>query len=233
MVCISDDFIPILKNWHVDRSRIEVIENWAPLDDITVVPKSNRWARARNYTDKFVFMYTGTMGMKHNPELIAALARQFDNEAGVRVVVASRGLGADWLHAENSRLPFNNLDLMGFHPFEDLSDALGSADVLVAVLEKDADVYSVPSKVLAYLSAGRPVLLAVPTNNLAARIVAKTEAGLVVEPDDIKGFTDAARQLFDSQTLRSSMGNNARTYALSHFNISGIGDAFEAVLLAG
>ena len=55
-----------------------------------------------------------------------------------------------------------SLRCLGFQPFEVLPDVLGSADVLVAILEPDAGVFSVPSKVLSYFCAGRPVLLAVP-----------------------------------------------------------------------
>ena len=39
---------------------------------------------------------------------------------------------------------------------------LASADVLVALLETDAGAFSVPSKVLTSLSAGRPILAAIP-----------------------------------------------------------------------
>ena len=78
-----------------------------------------------------------------------------------------------------------------------LPDVLGSADVLVAILEADAGVFSVPSKVLSYFCAGRPVLLAVPRENLAAKIVVESGAGLVVEPSDVAGFCRAAQQLID------------------------------------
>ena len=75
-----------------------------------------------------------------------------------------------------------------FQPFESLPDVLGSADVLVAILEPDAGVFCVPSKVLSYLCAGRPVLLAVPLENLVSRIVKNEGAGLGVDPLDVDGF---------------------------------------------
>ena len=100
-------------------------------------------------------MYTGTMGLKHNPELILELARHFSDYPDVRIVVASAGLGARWLDEQARALNLPNLDIMGFHPFDTLPEALASADVLVAVLESEADVYSVPSKVLAYLCSGQ------------------------------------------------------------------------------
>jgi glycosyltransferase involved in cell wall biosynthesis len=97
-------------------------------------------------------------------------------------------------------------------------------------LEADAGVFSVPSKVLSYLCAARPVLLAVPAENLAARIVAENGAGLVVEPSDLAGFCTAARQFAESQDHRETCGRAARQYAESHFDIGRICDQFEKIL---
>ncbi len=121
---------------------------------------------------------------------------------------------------------------MGFQPFEALPDVLGSADVLVAILEADAGVFSVPSKVLSYFCAGRPVLLAVPKENLAAKIVEQSHAGLVVGPTEIGAFCSAARRLIDSPQLREQAGQAARRYAEKHFDIRRIGKEFEMILAA-
>ncbi|HEX8386050.1 MAG TPA: hypothetical protein VF576_07700, partial [Rubricoccaceae bacterium] len=124
----------------------------------------------------------------------------------------------------------DTLDVRGFKPFAEMPDAMAAADVLAAVLEPDAGVFSVPSKVLAYLCGARPVLLAVPPENLAARIVAREGAGLVVAPDDHAGFLAAAEALFADGDLRATMGRNARAYAESAFPIAAIADRMERVL---
>ena len=99
-----------------------------------------------------------------------------------------------WLAEQAAATKIDSLKCLGFQPFEAMPDVLGSADVLVAILEADAGVFSVPSKVLSYLCAGRPLLLAVPGENLAAKIVVECGAGLVVEPSDLAGFCAAAKQ---------------------------------------
>ena len=137
--------------------------------------------------------------------------------------------------AGRSRRPPRNittLKRLGFQPFEVLPDVLGSADVLVAILEPDAGVFCVPSKVLSYLCAGRPVLLAVPEENLVARIVADEQAGLVVDPTDVAGFSAAALKLAESPELREQAGRAARHYAETHFDIDRITDRFEQILRA-
>ncbi|HLA64378.1 MAG TPA: hypothetical protein VK610_08105, partial [Rhodothermales bacterium] len=89
---------------------------------------------------------------------------------------------------------------------------------------------SVPSKVLSYLCAARPLLTAMPLENLASRIVAREGAGVVVAPDDLEGFVVGGRRLLDDATARTTMGANARAYAERAFAIDAITDRFEAVL---
>jgi glycosyltransferase involved in cell wall biosynthesis len=77
------------------------------------------------------------------------------------------------------------------------------------------------------------LLLAVPKENLAAKIVAESGSGLVVEPADLRGFCAQAQRLIDSPPLREKLGHAARQYAERHFNIRHIGDQFEAILGGG
>jgi len=232
VVAITDDFRPLLQEWGVESDRITVIENWAPLAELPVRPKDNAWAREAGVADRFVFLYAGTMGMKHNPELIAGLAEALRDRPDVCVLVLSQGPGADFLAAERGRRGLDGLVVRGYESFERMPDVLGAADVLTAILEPDAGAFSVPSKVLAYLCAGRPLLTAMPLENLASRIVAREGAGVVVAPDDVEGFVASGRQLLDDAPARATMGAAGRSYAERAFDIDPITDRFEVVLEA-
>lgn len=229
VVVISNDFLPFLPK-RLPRDRVSVIENWAPIGDLPVLSKSNDWSRAHRMAEKFCILYAGTLGMKHNPDLLLALAKHFRSRPEVSVVVISEGDGADYVAAQGKKLGLQNLSVLGFQPFEAMPQVLASADVLVAILEKDAGVFAVPSKVLTYLCAKRPLLLAVPSANLAARIVNQFRAGLVSEPDDIMELVKGAQRLADDQALRESLANNGRAYAERTFNLEGIADKFEEMI---
>jgi glycosyltransferase involved in cell wall biosynthesis len=228
VVTITDDFLPILTSWGVARERITVIENWAAREDLTVQPRDNAWAREHGLVGKLVFLYSGTLGLKHNPDLLLQLAKRYQNRPDVRVVVNSEGLGADWLREHGGGLP--NLVQLPFQPFERLPEVLASGDVLIAVLEPDAGIFSVPSKVLTYLCAGRPLLGAIPLENQAARMIMRYQAGLVVPPDGTPAFLDAAAKLADDPGMRERLGNNALDYATRTFDIDAITRRFEELL---
>ena len=224
LVLITDDFRAAVPTIGEHRDA-HVIPNWAPLDEVPMRQRANDWAQTQHLPEGLRFVYSGTLGMKHNPALLLGLAERFPD---AEVVVISQGAGSEWLRDRQARVP--NLRLLPFQPFEDLPDVLGAADVLVAVLEPDAGVFSVPSKVLTYLCAGRPLLLAVPPENLAARIVAEHEAGLVAPPTDATAFLTAADALVSDADLRARLGAHARSYAERHFSIEAIADRFEAVM---
>ena len=227
VVLITDDFRPIMRQWGIEESRCTVIHNWAPLPEIQVRPKDNAWSRAQGVSDQLCVLYSGTLAMKHNPSLLLRMAEHVQ-PLGAKVLVVSQGIGANWLR-ENGREQ-SNLSVLPFQPFGQMADVLGSADVLLAVLEPDAGEFSVPSKVLSYLCAQRPILLSVPSQNLAAKVVAGADAGSVVSPDDVEEFLDQSETLLSSAALRERMGRNARSYAESEFGIDKIADRFESVI---
>jgi colanic acid biosynthesis glycosyl transferase WcaI len=230
VVAISEDFVPSLLALNVSRTAISVIPNWASTQELPQRPKRNAWSRQHGVADEFCFLYSGTLGMKHNPELLAALAERYRDSPGVAVVVVSEGLGAQWLDRVRTERDLQRLVLLPFQPYAALPDVMGSADVLLTILEPDAGVFSVPSKVLSCMCAGRPLLLAVPPENLAARIVEKTGAGLVVSPTDKAAFLNAAEKLRSTSEIREEMGRNALRYAQETFDLDLIADRFEAVI---
>jgi colanic acid biosynthesis glycosyl transferase WcaI len=227
IILISDDFRCVLNQWGIDPNKTQLIQNWSPLDEMPVHSRQNPWSQHHQLDNIFCFLYAGVLGHKHNPTLLVELARHFQNEPDVRVVVVSEGVGADWLMFKKKALSLNNLMIYPFQPFEQLPYVLASADVLIALLEPGAGIYSVPSKVLTYLCAMRPLLLSIPTENLAARIVSDNQAGAVVNPHDQEAFIEAAECFLKNQAYRNQIASNCRTYAEINFKIERIVEQFE------
>ena len=222
IVVITDDFVDRMPRRA--NERVTVIENWAPIDELPLVGKANAWAREHGLADKTCLLYAGTLGMKHNPEILVRLATAVRGRDDIRVVVISEGPGADYLRQHKDREQLEHLVLLPFQPFERMPEVLASADVLIAILEPDAGAFAVPSKVLTYLCAERPLVLAVPRQNLAARIVERAGAGIVVSPTDADGFVSAATRLLADPGLRRTLARSARRYAESTFDIDRITD---------
>jgi glycosyltransferase involved in cell wall biosynthesis len=221
LVVISEDFRQLA------GPRVSVIENWAPLAELPVLPRPTAWGVEQGLGDRAVFLYSGTLGFKHDPTLLLELARWAGSRDAV-VVVVSEGPGADWLAEHGRDEPA--LRLLPYQPYDRLPEVLGSAAVLVGVLEPAAGAFSVPSKILTYLCAARPLLVSVPTDNLAARIVERSGGGVVVPPGDTPAFLAAAGTLLDDEKLRAELGSRARAYAEATFDPGLVAERFEEVL---
>jgi colanic acid biosynthesis glycosyl transferase WcaI len=224
---ISDTFIGQLETWGVARGKIHVFPNWGPIDEMPLRSKDNEWSRSQGLADVPVVMYTGTLGLKHDPSVLANLAQRVPD--GTRVVVVSQGKGREWLEEQAGNAP--NLKLLDYQPYDQLPNMLATADVLVVVLEHDASRYSVPSKALNYFCAGRPVLALLPPNNAVAHMIESAQAGIVVDPADTEKTAAAANTLLTDAVTREKMGAAARAYAESTFDVRRIADTFESVLI--
>jgi len=231
VVMIADDFLKALSaTFGISRSNVHVIENWGPLAEIPRRSKCNAWSKRHGLENADVVLYSGTLGLKHDASKLLALAESLRSRPRSVVVVASEGLSADWLAAESKRRDLKNLLVLPFQPVESYPDVLASADVLVALLEADAGSFSVPSKVLSYLCAGRAIVLSAPSENLAFRIVQQSHAGRAVGCDESEAFIGAVRHLLDDEGARQRAAAFGRKYAETEFDILRIGSRFEKIL---
>jgi colanic acid biosynthesis glycosyl transferase WcaI len=230
VITISEDFVKILSEANIGKEKIDVVHNWAPLEELHLRDKDNPWSRRHDLHDKLCIFYTGTLGLKHNPQLLVDLALALKDQSHIRIVVVSEGLGADFLKKKKRDYQLDHLMILDFQPFEAMPEVMATADILIAILDRDAGVFSVPSKVLTYHCAGRPLLLSVPPENLAARLVTERQTGIVVPPRENGRFLQEAKRLIGDDGLRATCGRNARAYAETTFDIEKITDKFEKVI---
>ena len=230
VVVIAESFLAVHERWGT-AAKAHLIPNWAPLDEILPVHRDNLWSAEQGLTGVSTLLYSGTLGLKHDPALLVRLARRvIDAGTPVRLVVVNEGPAEAVLREESARLGVP-LTLLPFQPYERLPEVLASGDVLVVLLEQDAGAFSVPSKTLTYLCAGRPVLGLMPEENLASRLVAEAD-GCVLPPTE-ESLDEAARWV---RTLLGDLeqallaGKKARELAELEFALDRCADRFEAVL---
>ncbi len=226
VVVIGDDFVPEVR---AAGAEPVVIPNWAVLADLDVGERDNSWADSHGLDpDRFRFLYAGTLGRKHPPELVVAVAEAVPD---AQVVVVSEGEGAEALDALVSDRGIENVVRLPFQPHAVLGEVLASADVLVAVLADEAGAFSVPSKVLSYLCAGRALLVAMPPGNGASRLVVDAAAGVAVPPE-VGAVAAAACDLRHDPAVSDGYGRAARNHAEASFDVDRKAEQFD-VLLSG
>jgi glycosyltransferase involved in cell wall biosynthesis len=224
VVAISSNFEPIYRSWKQDIKKFSMYPNWTP---INLFP--HREPSTANLTTK-IAVYAGTLGIKHRPELLLHLADNagFKKLGGV-VVVVSQGQGRELLQKpENIR---ENIVLRDFLIIPELGQLFADASVLLAVLEPEASKFSVPSKIMSYLSAGKPIVASIDPMNASAKILLENNAGIVVPPDaPIANFGQAVIEIISNPNLQISMGKSSAQYALENFDGAKAADFFLKIL---
>lgn len=230
IVVIADSFRTVHARWGT-LHKTTVIPNWAPLDEIVPCERKNDWAAEQCLTETKTLLYSGTLGLKHNPALLVALAKRV-HELGtdVRLVVVNEGPAVEVLRraAQSGDVPLTTLP---FQPYERLSEVLATGDVLIVVLEPDASAFSVPSKTLAYLCAGRPIVGLMPQAN-AASVLLERASCKVLPP--LEGSIDAAARwvadVLSAPERARDIGQAARALAEAEFSLEETASAFESLL---
>ncbi|MFJ4422207.1 glycosyltransferase family 4 protein [Streptomyces bobili] len=230
IVVIAQSFLRIHQQWGTD-AKVTVIPNWAPLDEIVPRTRENDWSAEQGLNGVRTVLYSGTLGLKHNPVLLVQLAERLgERGTPVRLVVVNDGPAVPVLRRAAAARGVD-LTLLPFQPYARLPEVLGSGDLLVVVLAADAGQFSVPSKTLSYLCAGRPVLGLMPGDNLAAHLL--RQAGSAVFPPAESALDEAsawAQEILSDPARAESLGKESRALAEREFALEDCASRFEDIL---
>ncbi|WP_409938652.1 glycosyltransferase family 4 protein [Inhella sp.] len=170
----------------------------------------------RKPADRFTLVFAGNLGTVQALETVLDAAEQ----AGPDLVWMLVGSGArsPWLAAEVTRRGLGDrVRLPGRFEAALMPALFAQADALLVTLNRaPALAQVVPSKIQAYLAAGRPILAAL--DGEGARVVQASGAGLAVAAEDAAGLATAARHLQSlDEGRRADMGRAGRRYFETHY----------------
>ena len=166
----------------------------------------------------FSVVFTGNLGTAQSLGTIVEAARQLLPYPNIRIVLVGSGSLDDWLSQQRDIHKLNNLILAGRFDASDMSAICAAAQALIVTLKDDPAFRStVPSKVQAYLAAGKPILAAL--DGEGARIVCEACAGLSSPAEDANGLVRNILRLNEMPIFeRKKMGQNGRLYFNKHFS---------------
>lgn len=231
VVLVSEDFRKTINQWKVSSDHLRVLPLWAPLDEISVRPKENEWARLHGLLHTINVIYAGTLGLSHAAHYFVEMAKRFAHRSDVKIVVITEGPNASYLMNEKKIKRLENLLVLPYQDYHTLPDVFGTADILTTVLNDEAADHSAPGKVLSHLCAGKPQLAIMPRRNLMSRIVLESGGGIVADPLNVGAVLSATERLIDDPDTRTKMGRSARSYAEHRFDIRRIGREFESIIM--
>ena len=178
-----------------------------------------------------IALYSGNMGAKQGLEILAEVAKKFQERDAslppVKFIFCGEGVARKKLEDQCSSLNF--VIFLDLQPAQSLSEFLAMADVHLLPQRADAADLVMPSKLTGMLASGRPVLACANSGTEVASIVQR--CGLVVPPEDPESFYVALSTLIADSTLRQTLGLVGADYALNHLSQDRILTDFESKLI--
>ncbi len=230
-VVLSDGLRDRLVERGVPAERIEVVPIWLDTDEIRPLDRDNPWCREQALgPEKTVFLYAGTIGVISGATIVVETADRLRDRKDLLFLFVGEGADKDAVVRRAAELNLDNVRCLPFQPRERLAELQSAADVGLVTLLPGMGRTSVPSKVLGYMAARRPVLASVDADSDTGIEVARHDLGLVTPPADPDALAVAALRLADDPALRGRLGANGRRRVEQHYCRSAALARFERVL---
>src|SRR5438132_5105250 len=201
----------------VPPERISIVPHWVD-ESAFARPDATARAWAARFLDgeeRFVVTFAGNIGLLQRLDTVLHAAKRTTD---ARIVFRIVGDGADRPRLERlaKELGVGNLRFLGARPSSDMAAIFAESDVLIVPFGAGPlSELVIPTKTLAYLAAGRPVVMAM--SGPATRMVEDAGAGIAVPSDDPDRLAAAIVDLSHrSDADRQAMGEGGRAYAVAH-----------------
>ena len=221
VVVISETMQDLLAtNRRLPSDRFTVVPNWIDESAFPVWQKESNWRRAQGIPNNaFVALFAGTLGHVSGAEILVEVASLLRTDEDVLLLCIGEGVQKEKILNEASRKELKNIRFLPFQPRERVPEIQASCDVALLTMRPNSSDASVPSKLISYLAASRPVICAANLKSAVARTVLEANAGLVVRPGDAAAIAEAILILQKSPERVGDMGRNARAYFLGHYTL--------------
>jgi len=173
-------------------------------------------------------VFAGNLGHAQALDTVVQAARLLKHHAGVRIVLVGSGARAAWLVDVVRNEGLDNVLLTGRFPPEQMPGILAQASALLVSLAKSPIMeLTIPSKLQAYLAAGKPIIASV--DGEGARVVREAGAGLACAAEDAQALADAVLSLCQmTADQREAMGRAGRAYYDQHFQPAALAEQLRA-----
>jgi glycosyltransferase involved in cell wall biosynthesis len=168
----------------------------------------------------FCLVFAGNLGTAQSLGTLAGAAERLRHLPDLKLVVVGSGSMQSWLEQQKNEKALDNLLLAGRFPPDAMGPIFRRAKGLLVTLKRD-EIFScvIPSKIQAYLAAGRPIIAAL--DGEGAKVVEEACAGLTCPAEDAEALAERIRKLHAmNDAERDALGRSGRAYFLEQFEMA-------------
>ena len=221
----------LVENRRLPSRCFSVLPNWA---DESLFPEwdgQRTWRASQGIPeDAFVAVFAGTLGHVSGADVLIDAADLLKSEPGILLVAIGEGVRKQFMLDEAARRGLKNIRMLPFQPAERVPEVQASCNVALLTMQQNTSNTSVPSKLITYLAASRPVVCAARSDSAVAQTVLDASAGLVVPPGNARAIADAILRLRRDPSAAVQMGRSGRQYFEEHLTLSRAFETFSRIL---
>lgn len=179
--------------------------------------------------DRFVLLYTGTIGPFRNLETIIDVAEKTEPFDDTMFLLVGGGEGRDHLMKEVAHRGLANIVFVGSQLPRHMPFITNLADVCILPLSGSFLRIAMPKKIFEYAACGKPILCISPYGE-ASNLLAHWKAGVTVNSNDIDDVIAVMTTLRTRTEVLKTMGENARKMAEELFSLTRAGEYLDETL---
>jgi colanic acid biosynthesis glycosyl transferase WcaI len=214
----------------VPADKVEVVPNFVDITSLKPAPKDNAFSREHRLTDHFVVTYAGNMGPAQDLETFVDAAARLHDEPGVQCLLVGGGTSEQALRDRVSALKLSNCSIVGYQPYERMSDIYAASDVCLVPQAQATGCDAIPSKAYRILACGRPIIASTEVDSDLAHLVRLAAAGAVVPPGSPEALADVMRTAARHRSEWAAKGEAGRRHVEAHYSRERISGQYDALV---
>jgi colanic acid biosynthesis glycosyl transferase WcaI len=203
---------------NVPSKQVHLVRNWMGGQSVSpVVDAASQRAALHIPKDAFVAVYGGNIGSAAGVETLIEAMGYFEKREDLYLVIAGAGSNLKACRDLAERTSSNHIQFKSPWPAVETSEILGMADVLLLPTHGSQSLVSVPSKLIAYMLAEKPVIALALSDSDLAQFIDSSGCGWVISPDQPKLLATKIKDvMFLDLNKRVERGQKGREFALRH-----------------
>ena len=227
LMVISESMRRNLISKKAREEKISVVPILVDTDVLRPLAKRNRFSLRFGLTDKFVVMYAGNIGLPHGLESVIQAAERLRDHEDILFLFVSRGEHKEEIIRLSRSKGLENVVFLPQQPECLVSDIWASADVSLVCYRRGLSTDSMPSKILAIMASGRPVLAMVDRDSDVWELVTRARCGLCLPPENPRLLSQALLRLRREEGKRKRMGERGRRFVVENLSRDAVGGRYE------
>jgi len=237
VACVTRGIVDNIRKKNVEFNKVHFLPNGVDCNFFShrkflageYDPQINEFCEKFGLKDKFVVLYSGTIGISQNLSFLIDLAAASRDRENVRFLIVGDGAEREKLEEKSRALGLKNIVFERLIPKFMMPALIASAGACVVSL-LDIAVFrgALPSKMYEYMAMKKPILMFAAGE--CVELIEKAGAGLASYPGDLPAAMKNLDALVNDKEASARMGENAFNFVSENFSRDVICSKWEKVL---